>query len=118
MGFYEYSTMITSAEQQRKRAQKEKLCQQGTVSFHPDFPDFKSLTQYYEAEMRKKKKKVEVSHPEALRQRQMFEQLQNLMEFKLRVVQQEASLMNQSADQFRAAMDHSVAGVNRFVVEN
>merc|ERR1719313_1213762 len=126
--FYEYSTMITSAEQQRKRAQKEKLCQQGTVSFHPDFPDFKSLTQYYEAEMRKKndeqqelrkeKKKVEVSHPEALRQRQMFEQLQNLMEFKLRVVQQEASLMNQSADQFRAAMDHSVAGVNRFVVEN
>ena len=68
--------------------------------------------------MRKEKKKVEVSHPEALRQRQMFEQLQNLMEFKLRVVQQEASLMNQSADQFRAAMDHSVAGVNRFVVEN
>merc|ERR1711904_194755 len=126
--FYEYSTLITSAEQSRKRAQKEKLCQQGTVSFHPDFPDFKSLTQYYDAEMRKKsdeqqelrkeKKKVEVSHPEALRQRQMFEQLQNLMEFKLRVVQQEASLMNQSADQFRAAMDHSVAGVNRFVVEN
>ena len=84
--FYEYSTLIISAEQQRKRAQKEKLCQQGTVSFHPDFPDFKSLTQYYEAEMRKKndeqqelrkeKKKVEVSHPEALRQRQMFEQLQ------------------------------------------
>jgi intraflagellar transport protein 81 len=126
--YFELSTQMTSADQCRKRAQKEKLCQQGTVSFHPDFPDFKSLTQYYEAEMRKKndeqqelrkeKKKVEVSHPEAIRQRQMFEQLQNLMEFKLRVVQQEALSMDKSAEQFRAAMDHSVAGVNRYIVEN
>ena len=61
--------------------------------------------------------RFEVSHPEAIRQRQMFEQLQNLMEFKLRVVQQEALSMDKSAEQFRAAMDHSVAGVNRYIVE-
>ena len=35
-------------------------------------------------ELRNAKKSVEVSHPEALRQRQMFEQLQRLMEFKLK----------------------------------
>jgi len=126
--FFELSTNITAADQNRKRAQKEKLCQQGTVTFHPDFPDFKSLSQYYEAEMRKRndeqqelrkeKKKVEVSHPEALRQRQMFEQLQALMECKLRVVQQEALCMDRSAQEFRAALDHSVAGVNRLIVES
>lgn len=126
--FFELSTLITGADQNRKRAQKEKLCHQGTVTFHPEFPDFKSLSQYYEAEMRKRnddqqelrkeKKKVEVSHPEALRQRQMFEQLQALMECKLRVVQQEALCMDKSAQEFRAALDHSVAGVNRLIVEN
>jgi intraflagellar transport protein 81 len=126
--FFELSTLITAADQNRKRAQKEKLCQQGTVTFHPEFPDFKSLSQYYEAEMRKRndeqqelrkeKKKVEVSHPEALRQRQMFEQLQALMECKLRVVQQEALCMDKSAQEFRAALDHSVAGVNRLIVES
>jgi len=125
--FFELSSLITAAEQSRKRAQKEKLCTQGTVKFHEEFPDFKTLSQYYDAEMRRKndeqrelrnaKKSVEVSHPEALRQRQMFEQLQRLMEYKLKVVQQEALTMDKSAEQFRAALDHSVAGVNRLIVE-
>lgn len=33
------------------------------------------------------------------------------------VVQQEALTMDKSAEQFRAALDHSVAGVNRLIVE-
>jgi intraflagellar transport protein 81 len=125
--YFELGSLITAAEASRKRAQKEKLCAEGKLVFHPEFPDFKTLAQYYDAEMRKKndeqqelrkdKKKVEVSHPEALRQRQMFEQIQRLMEFKLKVVQQEALTMDKSAEQFRAALDHSVAGVNRLIVE-
>jgi intraflagellar transport protein 81 len=125
--FFELGSLITAADEDKRRANKEKECQRGTQIFHKDFKEYKSLSQYYDAEMRRKndeqielrkaKKTVEVSHPEALRQRQMFEQIQRLMEFKLKVVQQEALTMDKSAEQFRAALDHSVAGVNRLIVE-
>jgi len=125
--FFEHSILMTAAKANLQRAHREKQCQAGTQTFSPQFPEFKTLKAYYEAEiaklssqqteMRKQKKQVDATHTQSLQQREMFQNVLRLMECKVKTVYSEMQSMDKSAEQFRAALDHSVAGVNRLVVE-
>jgi len=127
--YFEHGVMMTAAKANLQRAQKEKLCtqQNGTQPFCSNVPEYKTLKSYYDAELaklssqqsdlRRHKKQVDATHPHSLQQREMFQNVLKLMECKVRVVQSELQSMDKSAEQFRAALDHSVAGVNRLIVE-